>query len=318
MKAAIVHVLGQEPTYGEFDDPIPAQGEVLLRVNAAAMSHVVKGQASGQHYSSASDFPFIAGIDGVGQLKNGRRVYFVLPCTPFGSMAEKTVVNSKQCITLPENLDDVSAAALANPGMSSWAAYVERAGLKRGETVLVNGATGTSGRLAIQIAKYMGAKKVIATGRNLEALNELSMLGADVVIPLTLDTAALDEALQVQFSQGIHVVIDYLWGEPAEHLLMAAARANEKRLPIRYVHIGSVSGPFVNLSGDVLRATPITLMGSGLGSVSPVRLIHVLNSLFKAATQGDFRIATTPVPLSQVDMAWSLDDSRQRTVFTMG
>ena len=86
------------------------------------------------------DFPFVAGIDGVGRLDDGRRVYFVLPRAPYGSMAEVSVVPSAQCIAVPDELDDVTAAAIANPGMSSWAAYAERARLRAGETVLVNGA----------------------------------------------------------------------------------------------------------------------------------------------------------------------------------
>lgn len=319
MKAAIIRAPGRGPAYGDFDEPAPLRGEVRVRVSAAAMSHVVKGHASGMHYSAdGQDFPFIAGIDGTGRLDNGRRVYFIMPRAPFGSMAEKAVVRSQQCIALPENLDDVTAAAIANPGMSSWAAYTERAGLKRGETVLVSGATGTSGRLAIQIAKYLGARKVIATGRNPEALSELKALGADVIIPLTQDAAALDEALQAQFAQGVHVVIDYLWGENAERLLIAAAKANNRMSPIRYVHVGGVSGPVVSLPGEVLRAIPITLMGSGLGSVVPDRLIRVLRHLFKVTMKAGFRIATTSVPLSQVDTAWTLDDSRRRTVFTIG
>jgi len=319
MKAAIIRAPGQGPAYGDFDDPAPLRGEVRVRVSAAAMSHVVKGHASGMHYSAAErDFPFIAGIDGVGRLDNGRRVYFIMPRAPFGSMAEKTVVPSRQCIALPENLDDVTAAAIANPGMSSWAAYVERAGLRRGETVLVSGATGTSGRLAIQIARHLGARKVIATGRNAEALSELKALGADVVIPLTQDAAALDEALQAQFAQGIDVVVDYLWGEHAERLLIAAAKANRMTLPIRFVHVGSAGGAAINLPGDVLRAAPIELMGSGLGSIGPDRLIRVLRHLFKVTVKAGFRIAATPVPLSQVGTAWSEDDSRRRTVFTIG
>ena len=318
MKAAIIRAPGQGPVYGDFDDPTPLRGEVRVHVSAAAISHVTRGRASGEHYSASQDFPFIVGMDGVGRLDNGRRVYFVMPRDPLGSMAEKTVVPSRQCIALPDNLDDVTAAAIANPAMSSWAAYTERAGLKRGETVLVSGATGASGRLAVQIAKHLGARKVIVTGRNPEALSELKVLGANVVISLTQDSAALDEALQAQFAQGIDVVIDYLWGENAERLLIAAVRANRRMSPIRYVHVGSVSSPVISLPGEVLRAAPISLMGSGLGSVGPDRLIRVLRHLFKVTVKAGFRIATTPVPLSQVDTAWALDDSRRRTVFTIG
>src|SRR5271156_6894564 len=170
MKAAVVLEAGKPPVYAEFSEPEPAEGEARIAVTAAAISQVVKSRASGQHYSSSGQFPFVVGIDGVGRLDDGRRVYFVLPRPPLGSMSERTVVRSGQCVALPDGLDDVTAAAIANPGMSAWAAMKERAKLAAGETVLVNGATGTAGRLAVRIAKYMGAKKVIATGRNVEAL----------------------------------------------------------------------------------------------------------------------------------------------------
>src|SRR6202000_2443035 len=89
----------------------------------------------------------------------------------------------KHCIPWPDDVDDITAAAIANPGMSAWAALMERAHFKAGETVLVNGATGTAGRLAVQLAKYFGAGKVIATGRNEAELEQVKALGADVVVP---------------------------------------------------------------------------------------------------------------------------------------
>jgi hypothetical protein len=144
---------------------------------------VVKSRASGKHYSSPENLPFVVGIDGVGRLDDGHRVHFVLPKAPFGSMSEQTVAAS-QCVALPDGLDDVIAAAIANPGMSAWAAFRERAKMAAGEIVLVNGATGTAGRFALQIAKHIGAKKVIATGRSMEALKALKTLEADVTIPL--------------------------------------------------------------------------------------------------------------------------------------
>ena len=108
----------------------------------------------------------MAGAEGVGRAADGRRVYFVLPETPFGALAEKSLVRSEHCVTVPDLLEDVTAAAIANPGMSAWAALVERARLRPGETVLINGATGTAGRLAVQLAKRLGAGRVIGTARN--------------------------------------------------------------------------------------------------------------------------------------------------------
>src|SRR6202012_1344200 len=135
---------------------------------------------------------------------------------------------------------DVTAAAIANPGVSAWAGLVERARLERGETVLVNGATGTAGRLAVQLAKHLGASKVIATGRNAEELEELKALGADVVIPFSLGSLRpfgakeYEDMLVEQFAGGIDVVIDYLWGESAKTIIIAIAKAVEDATPVRF------------------------------------------------------------------------------------
>lgn len=317
MKAAIVPGAGQTPVYGDFADPVPASGENRIAVTAAAISQNVKSRASGRHYTSTDKFPFVIGIDGTGRLDDGRRVYFVMPRAPFGSMAERTVVPSEQCLPLPDDLDDVTAAAIANPGMSSWAAYTERAKLRPSETVLVNGATGAAGRLAVQIAKHLGAKKVIATGRNAEALQELTSLGADITIPLVEDEAALETSFREQFAQGVDVVIDYLWGRSAERLLIAGAKAGADAVPIRFVQIGSVSGPDITLPSAVLRSSAIKLMGSGIGSIPLDRLVNAIGGLLQATAPSGFKIAAQPVPLSDFEQAWPQDDSTCRTVFTL-
>ena len=317
MKAAIVLEAGKTPIYGDFQEPVPAQGEVQVTVRAAALSNLVKSRVSGTHYSSSGQLPFVVGVDGVGRLDDGRRVYFVLPQAPFGSMAEKAVVRPSQCIPLPEDLNDVTAAAIANPGMSSWAAFKERAELTAGETVLVNGATGTAGRLAVQIAKYMGARKVVATGRNAEALKALPRLGADVTIPLGDVGEAFEDALKEQFGDGIDVVLDYLWGPSAERIIIAGAKAAKAAVPIRFVHIGSMSAPNITLPGAALRSSAITLMGSGLGSIPVDRLVRSIGELMQAAVPGGFEIATKTFPLSEVVHVWAAADTTPRIVFQM-
>jgi NADPH:quinone reductase-like Zn-dependent oxidoreductase len=317
MKAAIVRGIGQSPVYGDFAEPVPSAGEKRIAVAAAAISQVVKSRASGKHYSSSGHFPFVVGIDGVGRLDDGSRVYFVLPSAPHGSMAERTVVPAAQCLALPDELDDLTAAAIANPGMSSWAAYTERARLRAGETVLVNGATGTAGRLAVQIARHLGAGKVIATGRNADALRSVAALGADVTIPLTESSEALEETFRQQFAQGVDVVIDYLWGKSAECLLIAGAKAGADAVPIRFVQIGAVSGADITLPSVVLRSSAIELMGSGIGSVAFDRFTYCIGELLRATVPGGFKIATNPVPLSEVEQAWPRDEGTRRTVFTV-
>ena len=315
MKAAVVMGAGQTPRYADFSEPTPAAGESKVTVIAAAISQVVRSRASGQHYSSSGQFPFVAGIDGVGRLDDGRRVYFVMPRAPYGSMAEHATAPSAHCLALPDDLDDVADAAIANPGMSSWAALQERARLEAGETVLVNGATGASGRLAVQIAKHLGAKKVIATGRNLEALKSVAALGADVTIPLVDDEAELEGRFTREFAQGVDVVLDYLWGKSAERLIIAGAKAGAEAVPIRFVQIGSVSGADITLPSAALRSSAIVLMGSGIGSIPFDRLLIAIDGLFRATVPAGFKIATNAVPLSDVEQAWTRDESAGRTVF---
>jgi NADPH:quinone reductase-like Zn-dependent oxidoreductase len=318
MKAALVVEAGKTPIYGDFAEPIPADGEVLVTISAAALSNVVKSRASGTHYSSSGQFPFVAGIDGVGRLDDGRRVYFALPPAPFGSMSEKTAIRSSQCVPLPDELDDVTAAAIANPGMSAWAALKERAELVVGEVVLVNGATGAAGRLAVQIAKYLGARKVVATGRNREVLKSLVELGADLTIPLGDGGDAFEDALREQFSgDGVDVVLDYLWGQSAERIIFAGAKAGKAAVPIRFVHIGSVSAPDITLPSAALRSSAITLMGSGIGSIPVNRMVRAIDDLLKATVPGGFQIATKTVPLSNVENVWTTAESIPRTVFQM-
>jgi NADPH:quinone reductase-like Zn-dependent oxidoreductase len=318
MKGAIVVEAGNTPVYGDFKEPVPANGEVQVTVSVAALSNVVKSRASGGHYSSSGQLPFVVGIDGVGHLEDGRRVYFVLPKAPFGSMSEKTVIRPSQCVSLPDDLDDVTAAAIANPGMSAWAAFKERAKLTAGETVLINGATGTAGRLAVQIAKYMGARKVVATGRNAEALKALSVLGADVTIPLGDGGDAFEEALMEQFGgDGIDVVLDYLWGQSGERIIIAGAKAGKDAVPIRFVHIGAVSAPNITLPSAALRSSALTLMGSGIGSIPIDGIVKSIGELMQAAVSGGFEIATKTFPLSEVEDVWVATNSMPRAVFQM-
>jgi len=196
MRAAIVPQAGKAPVYGELKEPAPSTGISRIAVTAAALSPVVKARASGAHYSSSGSFPIGVGIDGVGRLDDGSRVYFFLPRAPYGSMAEKVVVPSSHCTIVPDGLDDITAAAIAIPGMSSWVALKERANFTAGETVLVNGATGTSGRLAVRVAKYLDAKKVIATGRRAATLESIKALGADETILLNENRDALEKPLK--------------------------------------------------------------------------------------------------------------------------
>ena len=316
MKAALIKEPGTSPVYTDFREPVATAGLVPVKVAASSLSHVTKSRAAGAHYSASGKFPLVPGVDGTGTLEDGTRVYFVLPEAPFGGMAEYCLVKQNRCIPLPPALDDVTAAAIAIPGMSSWAAFVERAKLARGETVLINGATGTSGSLAVQIAKHLGAGKVIATGRNVQALQSLHALGADVTISLAQDKDALEGEFQKHFRDGVGVVLDYLWGPSAELLLASATKAAEDVVPLRFVQIGAISAPTITLPSSALRSTAIELMGSGIGSVPMPRIFEAITHLLDATIPQGFRIATHAVPLSAVESHWTKAEGRARTVFT--
>lgn len=312
MKAAVVNAPGQTPTYAEFPTPSPVQGLERVDVSAAALSHVTRSRAAGTHYSSSGGFPFVAGVDGTGRLADGRRVYFAMPRAPLGTMAEVSLAPLDQIAALPDDLDDHTAAAIAIPGGSSWVAFKERAMLAQGETVLVNGATGAAGRLAVKIARHLGAAKVVATGRNVEAL---ALVGADATVSLT--SPQLGDELMEHFAAGVDVVIDYLWGASAEQVLVAAARANPDQHAVRYVEIGSASGGEITLPSPVLRSTAITLMGSGLGSIALPRFMANVAEMLAVATTANLTLETRAVPLSGIEAAWSAADAT-RTVVAIG
>lgn len=324
MKAAVVRQAGAVPVYGDFDMPIAQAGEELICVKASALSQFSKSRSTGAHYSSGSSFPAIAGADGVGQTQAGRRVYFVMPEAPYGALAEFCPVRADRCVELSDSLDEITAAAIANPGMSAWAALVERAHLVKGETVLINGATGSAGRLAVQLAKYLGAGKIIATGRNPEELEQVKKLGADVVIPFSPGEPRsewardYEHALKQAFATGIDVVIDYLWGESAKTIIVAIAKAVEDGTPVRFVHVGGASlEENIELPGAALRSSAILLMGSGVKSVRMPVLLQAIRNVFEAVQPADLRIATMVVPLSAVEETWEKTTGKPRVVFSI-
>src|SRR6202453_4742258 len=245
MHAALVEDFKSPPRYREIPPPVPKQGELLLKVRAAALSNLVRGQANGSHYSSGTTLPFTPGNDGVGVAEDGARVYFISPRAPFGSMAEYTVVPQSMTIPLAPEIDDAVAAALGNPGLATWGSLLGRAKFQPGEAVVINGATGIAGKQANKVQKYLGASKIIVTGRNKEAMVGLPALGADQTISLSQPREDLLRSLRSALHEsGVQVVLDFLWGPSAEAILAAVAGHGslhgEPR--IRFVQIGSISG----------------------------------------------------------------------------
>lgn len=307
MNAAVIESWENPPRYTTFPDPTPTADEVLVTVTAAGLHPIVKALAKGAHYTSTGQLPLIPGVDGVGRLPDGARVLFGATHPPYGTFAERSITRSAICTPIPNALDDAAVAAMMNPGMSSWGALEHRAHFVAGESVLILGATGAAGHLAVQIARRLGAKRIVAAGRNAKALEETRSLGADATISLEQDSDALVAAFHDQLAAKIDVVLDYLWGAPAEALLAAVAqRAIEHDASrIRYIQIGNSAGPTIPLAAATLRSSGLELLGSGFGSVSMNDLFASIRAILASAAQRPFTVRFTTAPLRDVEKLWN-------------
>ena len=319
MKAAVLSALDKPPRCEEFPDPRLKEGEALVRVRAAALKPIDRQLASGAHYASQSNLPAVCGTDGVGTLDDGKRVFFAGSRPPYGAMAERTVVAAARCFPLPDNVDDVTAAAVFNPGLSAYGALKWRAQIAAGETVLVLGATGVTGKLAIQTAKLLGAGRVIAAGRNEEVLKTLAELGADSIILLDESGSELSQAFAREAgTKGFDVVIDYLWGRPTEALLDAIGRndfgAASSR--VRLVQVGESAGATISLPAGILRSSRLEILGAGSGSAPASREAwgEAIHWLLGNVARGTLRIDTERVPLADVESAWGREWHGRRAV----
>jgi len=314
MKAAVVHGFGWSPRFEEFPEPILGEGEVTVEVRAVGLHPVVRALAAGSHYGSTDELPLVPGVDGVGTLENGTRVYFGGARPPYGTMAERAVVPRAMCFPLPDGLDDGLAAAVMNPGMAAWLALTWRGRLAPGETVLILGATGVSGQIAIQIARRLGAGKIIAAGRNERVL---SALGADATIRLDRSDRGVSEDVAREAGEnGIHVIVDYLWGRPTEAVILGITRRGLGHAAprVRLVEVGESAGPTITLPAGVLRSSGLEILGSGAGTIPIQRMFEVLPEFVAHVVEGEFRIDVERVPLSEVEEAWSRDRRGPRPV----
>ncbi|MGB6483473.1 MAG: zinc-binding alcohol dehydrogenase family protein [Candidatus Acidiferrales bacterium] len=318
MNAAVVHTFNAPPRYTSFSDPIAASNEVIVSVCAAGLHRVVKSLASGVHYGSTGALPLIPGVDGVGRLKDGKRVYFGVSRSSFGTFAQYCVTEGSFCLPIPDALDDVTVAAMMNPGMSSWAALKFRAQFVAGENVLILGATGVAGQLAIQVAKRLGAGRIVAAGRNPQALEEAKRLGADALISLDQNRESVVSALRQEWSKSnIDIILDYTWGEPAERVFEALSTKGLRRdsARIRYIQIGASAAPAISLPASVLRSTGIELLGSGFNSVSIDKIFESAAAFLQEAARSPFQIRTKAAPLREVEALWNSPDQGTRVVF---
>jgi NADPH:quinone reductase-like Zn-dependent oxidoreductase len=312
MKAAVIYQKEQMPFYVELPDPsVQNDEQLLISVSASALKHLDKSRASGKHYSAdkLSSPAKVIGGDGVGFLQDGSRV-FAIGVT--GMIAEKAVIEKARMVLLPDRIPDNIAAALPNAVAGSAMALRFRALMQKGETVLINGATGFTGRVAVQIAKYYGAKKIIATGRSDQSLQCLSALGADEFISLKMSDEDFMSKIKAQHElTPIDIIIDYLWGHSASLILASLKGRGSFTHRTRFISIGAVTGDIIELSAETLRSVDLQISGSGLGSwkKDEVRKLfgEILPEMFQLAAEDKLKIETVDVSLKDIETVWDMD-----------
>jgi NADPH:quinone reductase-like Zn-dependent oxidoreductase len=294
MKAAVLHEFGASPEYGDFEEPQAYDGQVVVDVEAAGLHHLDLHKASGRHYLSESTLPRVVGGDGVGRLPDGRRVYFDTIVDPYGSMAQRTLVPRESVLDIADGVDATVAAALGNTGITAWLALDWRARLQPGETVLVLGATGAVGRVAVQLAKELGAGLVVGADRPTE---QLARLRADAVVEFE-DPEDLTAGVKRAAPDGVDVILDPLWGEPALAAMKTA------RYGARHVELGNVASPTITLPALLVRSVDLNIQGFTHPNVPlDVRRDAYLR-LTQLVAEGRVTVDLEVLPLAEIGEAW--------------
>jgi NADPH:quinone reductase-like Zn-dependent oxidoreductase len=302
MKAAVVRKFGSAPEYGDFPEPELGDGEVLGKVRAAAVSNLVRLVAAGKHYSSAAQPPMVAGVDGVAELSDGSLVYVPGVRSPWGTLAERAAVASAAARPIPASLVAEQAAAVVNASFASWLPLTRILEPGATPTVVVIGATGAAGSVAVPIAKHLGARRVIAVGREGDALRRTADHGADEVIPIDDN---LDAALARVGADGVDVVLDFLWGDTALIAIPALARtAPHPQHRIDWVNLGALDGVHVPLDSTHLRMADLHVWGSGAGAYSPERRRDLADAALELAARGVIKVDVKRRNLADVASAW--------------
>ncbi|MFB2580505.1 zinc-binding alcohol dehydrogenase family protein [Herbiconiux sp. P15] len=304
MHAAVVTRFDESPRYLTVPEPwIERDDQIVVEVLASALHPRVRSQADGAHYTATGVLPLVPGVDGIGRDGDGALRYFVVE---EGAMAERAVIDRRASVVLPDGLDPVTLAAAMNPAMSSWIALRRRIVMPDRAHVLILGAAGNAGRLAIGIARHLGAARVSAVARDASRFAALTSLGAD-------DVLLFDE---VATAAATDVVLDYVWGPPAGAAMTDLVRARSDRsLPLTWVQIGSIAGQEAPIPSSALRSSTLQLVGSGQGSVSTRDIIAELPALAEFVSSG-VDVTARAVPLHAVAETWAVPPtSADRIVF---
>jgi NADPH:quinone reductase-like Zn-dependent oxidoreductase len=308
MKAAVLRGPGSEPEYADFAEPPVPSGRELVELAAAGIHPVVRSLAAGRHYGSTGTYPLIPGIDAVARTASGGLVYTGYVESPYGTLAQRMAVPATMKLPLPDGAEPARVAGGLNPGLASWLPLRQRQS-EAGPlgTVLILGATGMAGLLAVQNARLLGADQVIAVGRDQARLARATAHGATAV-PLRGDrdttAVALADALG---GTAPGLVLDFIWGAPAEAAFAALARRGleEDDADISYVQIGALAGLEAAVPAALLRSRRIRITGSGAGTASVKAIMAELPGYLQMIAEGRVEVPVRVFPLSAVTDAWA-------------
>jgi NADPH2:quinone reductase len=299
MRAVSVSEWGTTPVVEEISEPVAVPGRALVRMRAAALNPVDIAIASGRFYLPLPPPPFVAGAEAVGEViasttrPAGSRVW-CLPVT--GAFAEVVSAPEASLAPVPDGLDDATAAALGVAGLAGWMPVRVRGRLAPGETVVVLGASGVVGQVAIQAARMGGARWVVAVARSAAGRERALHLGADVALATG---PGLAEGLRTACGEGADLVVDALWGDSA------AAAIGVLRRGGRLVQVGSAESPSLEVVAGPLRGRRIDLLGFSVLVEDPAEVTRAYSALAEVAALGEVALEVETVPLADAPSAWA-------------
>lgn len=304
MRAAVLHEHGVTPRVEEFEEPGAVEpGQIVADVMAAGLNPVDIAIASGNFYGGVPPVPSVVGREGIVRLDGGGLAYFDGSVAPYGSLAERVLVQRDSLIDLPEGLDAAHAVAFGIAGLAAWLALEWRAELQQGETVLVLGATGPVGQIAVQAARLLGAGRVVAAGRNPEGLERARELGSDATVRLGEQDDLARAFRDAAGGEGVDVIIDPLWGEPAVAAMQAAAPG------ARLVQIGQSAGAEATIPSAAVRGKLLAILGHTNFAAPPDVKRAAYTRMTQHAAAGELTADFEAVPLADASEAWERQQS---------
>ena len=307
MRAVVLRTLGEPPEVAEHSDPVAGPGRSVVRVTAAPITPVDLLCASGTASFGRPEVPYVPGVQGVGVVEDsgalpaGTRVWFVTSAgmaAGDGSLAERCAVADDDLVPVSVALPDAALGALGHSAVAAWMALTWRGGLRPGEHVLVLGAGGVVGQVAVGAARLLGAGRVVAVARSQVARERALAAGADAVVDPSAGTDELAARVAAATGGRLDLVVDPVFGR------MATAASRVLSPGGRLVNLGGASGDAAAFSSAVLRSRSAAVLGYTNSALTREQRRDALTTVAGHAAAGRLPVASEPVRLADAPEAW--------------